>query len=195
MNLSTIGHASPYFPNSTLAIKPICALAPDVEFSDAARQWMASRSIKASSGQQRGRYIRDTTKKATRIISVVSLCSSLATSLAIFSCATLRPTKARGGFKAMLHSSATAVHRTPRTKCATAYLSSSRKDALPVKPKKVNQEVGLLMRLMKRANCWTNDLEENYQPLLDDEEEMPRALCSEQQRLWLEVRPENVGLS
>ena len=57
----------------------------------------------------------------------------------------------------------------------------------PVKPKKVNQEVGLLMRLMKRANCWTNDLEENYQPLLDDEEEMPRALCSEQQRLWLEV--------
>jgi hypothetical protein len=64
MNLSTIGHASPYFPKSTLAIKPICALAPDVEFSDAAQQWMASRSVKDVSGQQRGCYIRDTTKRS-----------------------------------------------------------------------------------------------------------------------------------
>jgi hypothetical protein len=187
MNLSTIGHASSYFPNSTLAVKPICSLAPDVEFSDAAQQWMASRSVKDVSGQRRGRYIRDTTKR-----SYGDYLRSLALFFTGYNLGDIQLANLEAYQSARLQGDAPFIrYRRPqdaKNKMRDGVvIPAIGKTPCPVKPKKVNQELGLLMRLMKRANCWTNELEECYQPLLDDEEEIPRALCQEQQRLWLEV--------
>ena len=59
------------------------------------------------------------------------------------------------------------------------------KTPCPVKPKKVNQELGLLQMLMKHAGAWLADLDEHYALLEEDEEEVPRALTPEEQEHWL----------
>jgi integrase len=55
----------------------------------------------------------------------------------------------------------------------------------PVKPKKVNQELGLLKLIMHKAHAWTKTLEENYEPLAEEESDLPRALSPEEQQDWL----------
>lgn len=55
----------------------------------------------------------------------------------------------------------------------------------PVKPKKVNQELCLLKLIMSKANVWTAELEKDYEPLLEEESDVPRALSLEEQQDWL----------
>lgn len=52
---------------------------------------------------------------------------------------------------------------------------------------KINQEIGFLQRLMKRAGCWTTQLQDDYQPLEVFESDLPRSLSPEEQVLWLET--------
>jgi site-specific recombinase XerD len=60
------------------------------------------------------------------------------------------------------------------------------KTSCPVKPKKVNQELGLLQMVMKHAGAWTAELDEHYALLVEeDEDEVPRALTPEEQEHWL----------
>jgi integrase len=59
------------------------------------------------------------------------------------------------------------------------------KTPCPVKPKKVNQELGLLQMLLKHAGAWTAELDEHYALLDEDEEDVPRALTPEEQEHWL----------
>lgn len=61
------------------------------------------------------------------------------------------------------------------------------KTPCPAKPKKINQELGLLKSIMQRAGCWGAELEQYHQPLLDDQDEIPRSLTPHEQKLWLEV--------
>jgi integrase len=57
----------------------------------------------------------------------------------------------------------------------------------PAKPAKVNQELRLLKRVMKRANAWTGEDEEFFEELQEDDNEVPRSLSPEEQRHWLDV--------
>lgn len=57
----------------------------------------------------------------------------------------------------------------------------------PVQPKKVNQELSILQAIMRRAGCWTQELDEFYEPFLEEISDIPRALSPNEQRLWLEV--------
>jgi integrase len=188
-DLNAIAQSSPYFPNSTLAIKAACTLAPDIEFTAAADRWMASRSVQATNsvGQHRGRYIRDTTKD-----SYEQYFRSLTLFFAGYNLGDIQLGNLEAYQSARLQGAAPFIrYRRPQDAkdkiCNGVLIPAVGKTACPTKPKKVNQEIGLLMRLMKRADCWTNELEEFYQPLLEDEEEVARALSPEQQRLWLET--------
>jgi site-specific recombinase XerD len=59
-----------------------------------------------------------------------------------------------------------------------------------VNPNKVNQEVGMLVRILKRAGCWLNDMEENYEPLQHVESDIPRCLAPEEQEYFLQIASE-----
>jgi site-specific recombinase XerD len=52
---------------------------------------------------------------------------------------------------------------------------------------KINQELGTLLRIMKRARAWTPDLEECYEPLQHEEPDIPHALTPEEQKRFLET--------
>lgn len=54
-------------------------------------------------------------------------------------------------------------------------------------PNKINQELGLLVRVLKAANLWTQELEQHYRPLQHIEPDIPRALSPAEQKHWLGV--------
>jgi integrase len=54
-------------------------------------------------------------------------------------------------------------------------------------PNKINQEVGTLVRVLKRSECWTAELEEHYEPLQHEETDIARALTPAEQERWLDV--------
>ncbi len=67
-------------------------------------------------------------------------------------------------------------------------LQPHRKEAAscPVQAKQVNAELGTLKRILRRANAWTNEMEEFFEELLEEEQDVPRSLDPRQQTHWLE---------
>lgn len=57
----------------------------------------------------------------------------------------------------------------------------------PVKAQQVNQELGLLVRILKKARIWTDEQAHLYEPLIEEIPEIQRALRPEEQRHWLNV--------
>ncbi|HVJ09918.1 MAG TPA: tyrosine-type recombinase/integrase [Acidisarcina sp.] len=57
----------------------------------------------------------------------------------------------------------------------------------PASPLKCNQELALLKAIMKRGKAWTPELDDAYEPLLVEEQDIPRALTMQEQRIWLDV--------
>jgi integrase len=55
------------------------------------------------------------------------------------------------------------------------------------KPQHVNQELCMLRAIMRRAEAWTAELEENYEELIEQESEIPRALSPEEQQRWIDT--------
>jgi integrase len=189
MDLSTIAQSSPYFQDSFMAAKPACILTPDLEFSEAASQWLASRSVISDSTSitHRGRYIRKNTAHGYE--------DQIKTLSLFFAGHALREIQL-GHLEAYQKSrleGAMPFVRFRRPQDAKERLvdgvlvPAKGKTPCPAKPSKVNQELQLLSRIMKRAECWTDHFAEYYQPLLNDETEIPRALTAEEQRKWLEI--------
>lgn len=58
---------------------------------------------------------------------------------------------------------------------------------LAVTAKKVNQELSMLRQILKRAYCWTAELKELYEPLMEERGGIPRALTPAEQQHWLSV--------
>jgi len=54
-------------------------------------------------------------------------------------------------------------------------------------PNKINQELGLLSQVLKRAAAWSVELQQGYEPLQYEEGEIPRALSPEEQEHFLSV--------
>lgn len=52
---------------------------------------------------------------------------------------------------------------------------------------KINQEVGTLIRMLRRAELWTPELEECYEPLQAIQADVPRAMSPEEQQRFLQV--------
>jgi integrase len=54
-----------------------------------------------------------------------------------------------------------------------------------VNPNKVNQELGMLIRIMKVAGVWTPHMDESYEPLQHVESDIPQALTPDEQDWFL----------
>lgn len=52
---------------------------------------------------------------------------------------------------------------------------------------RVNQEMGLALKIMRLGNAFTSDIEKYHQTLQVDECEIPKALSEEEQERFLEV--------
>lgn len=61
------------------------------------------------------------------------------------------------------------------------------KTPCPAQPKKVNQELGVVIRILRRAGVWTEQHSELYEQLPEEIAEIPRALTPEEQKRWLET--------
>jgi integrase len=58
---------------------------------------------------------------------------------------------------------------------------------VPVNSTKINQELGTLQRILKRAGLWSTEFEESYQPLQVFASNVPRAMSPEEQTHFLDV--------
>lgn len=164
----------------------ICSITADLEFSIAAYRWIESRSIKSLPGAISARYIRENTEESYR-----QYIRSLDLFFTGMKLGDIRLIHIAGYRNARLQGAEPFIrYRRPQDAKDKMHggvlIPAKGKTSCPVKPKKVNQELGILAHIMKRANCWTGEMEELYQPLLDDEEEIPRALTPEEQRHWLD---------
>jgi integrase len=187
MDQSTISYVAPSLPHHPLPTKSTCSITAEHEFSDAARRWMDSRSVNVMPGARSARYIRKNTAE-----SYSQYIRSLELFFAGHKLGDIRAGNLTAYQEARICGSDPFIrYRRPqdaKDKMQGGVLIPAKgKTPCPVKPKKVNQELGLLQHIMKRANCWSGEMEELYQPLLDDEDEVPRALSLEEERRWLEV--------
>jgi integrase len=57
----------------------------------------------------------------------------------------------------------------------------------PVSPNKINQEIGTIIAILKRADLWTSEREDEFEHLQREESDLPRALTPQEQLNLLEV--------
>jgi hypothetical protein len=57
----------------------------------------------------------------------------------------------------------------------------------PCGPNKINQEIGLLLRVLKMGGCLPDDLDEEFEPLQREESGLQRAMTPEEQAHWLDT--------
>lgn len=182
----TLGHVK-CPPCEKLRADLICSISADVEFSEAARRWLASRSVKALPGAISARYIRKNTEE-----SYAQYIRSLELFFTGMTLGSICEENLTGYQYARLQGAPPFIrYRRPQDakakKVGGILIPAKGKTSCPVKPKKINQELGLLRHLMIRANCWTGKMEECYERLQDTEDEIPRALTADEQRVWLDT--------
>lgn len=185
-NQHTLGHIR-CPPCEKLRAELICSISAESEFSAAAQRWVDSRAVRAVPGAISARYIRETTEESYR-----QYIRSLDLFFIGMRLGDIRIENLSGYQQARLQGAEPFIrYRRPQDAKSRmvggALIPAKGKTSCPVKPKKVNQELGLLRHIMMRGNCWTGEMEELYERLLDDEEEIPRALSPEEQRRWLDV--------
>ena len=66
-------------------------------------------------------------------------------------------------------------------------LAPKGKQPCPAKPKQINQELCILKMILRRAGCWSEEMDEFYERLEEEISDIPRALSPEEQRRWLDV--------
>jgi integrase len=145
-----------------------------MQFAQAADLWMQSRTIETKPGMRIARYIRPTTE--------VSYRQYVATLKLFFG--RLRLCDIR-----LDH---IANYQAARVQGAAPFIRKRRpqdKEAgpCPAKAKKANQELTVLKMILRRAKLWGEEQDLYYQPLQEDEPEIPRALSQEEQARWLGV--------
>jgi site-specific recombinase XerD len=164
-----------------LKISPACT------FSEAAQRWLESRSINSLSGSLTARYIRINTEN-----SYLSYIKSLELFFGDMPLQNIHIGVIKAYQNARLEGAEPFIRfRRPQDakprKVGGVLLPPKGKTPCPAKPKKVNQEINTLQQIMKRAGCWTEELIDLYEPLLEEEGEIPRALTPDEQRRWLDV--------
>lgn len=141
-------------------------------FSNAAKTWLRSRTL-VESGT--GKYIRKTT-----ISSYEGYIRSLNLFFGELKLADITVGHLRSYQKARLAGSEPFIRkRRPN--------SGEEPRPLPASARKVNQDLATLRLILKRANCWTSELEQHVEPLEEEVFDIPPALSIEQQQLWLDI--------
>jgi integrase len=148
---------------------------PSNTFAEASALWLSSRTLEPSPGPSRGRFIRATTEKSY---------AAYIDSLNLFF-ANLRLEE--------IHIGHLRQYQEARIAGAVPFIRKRRPNKnviagpCPAAPKKVNQELGLLKVILRRAGCWKDELHEYYEPFQEEVLDVPRALTVEEQKKWLAV--------
>lgn len=151
----------------------ICSIRPNLLFPEAAKFWLKSRAISATPGAVSARHIRQTTENSYQ---------QYIDSLELF-------------FRELqlekIHLGHFSEYQQRRLGGEEPFIRKRRKQdkeakPSPVAPKKVNQELGTLKMILKRAKLWTPEMEEFYEPLPEEDSGLPRALSAAEQQLWLD---------
>lgn len=143
-------------------------------FSEAAALWLETRSYVAP-GARRARFIRDTTRRSY---------AAYIDSLNLFF-ANLRLEQ--------IHLGHLRAYQEARIVGAPPFIRKRRPNKnvvagpCPAGAKKVNQELSNLKQIMRRAGCWTEEMDEFYEPFSEDVSNVPRAMTPDEQRRWLDV--------
>lgn len=144
-----------------------------MRFDQAADLWMQSRSIGARQGTRSARFIRPTTEESYR-----QYVASLKMFFGTLRLCDIRLDHIRAYQEARVTGAAPFIRkRRPHEEAAPC----------PAKPKKANQELGILKQILKRAKLWSEDHDLYYEPMLEIESDMQRALSEEEQARWLGI--------
>lgn len=145
---------------------------PSSSFAEAAAIWLESRSATASS---RAQFLRKSTRDSYR---------HYIESLDLFF----------GNLKLdQIHVGHLRQYQEARISGAPPFIRKRRPNKnviagpCPAAPKKVNQELSILKMIMRRGQCWTQELDEFYEPYREEINDVPRALSCEDQARWLAV--------
>lgn len=149
------------------------SISPEMLFPKAAEFYLNTRTL------QGGRYIEKTTEKNYR---------NYMRSLGLFF-GNLQLNK--------IHLGHIRQYQTARLAGAEPFIRPRRPGQLPgpcpTKPQHVNQELCMLRAVMRRAEAWGAELEENYEELIEQMSEIPRALSPEEQAHWLNTARKREG--
>lgn len=155
-------------------------------FTEAKEAWLATCTLTPAAAVA-GRYIKETTETSYR-----QYCESLALFFGDMPLGKIHCGNLREFQRARLSGAEPFVRyrrpqdAKPRVVKGTT-LPPKGKAPCPAKPKKVNQELAVLRRIMIQGSAWTPELETQYRPLLEEESEQQRALEPDEQELWLKT--------
>ena len=156
-------------------LKTLHRISPGLSFRAAAAVWLGSRTFNSVPGAVSARFIRKTTDQSYR---------QYVGSLNLFF-ADLQLDKIHIGhlrqYQEARVTGAEPFHRKRRPN------KNEEVKACPASPKKCNQELSILKMILRRAGCWSTELEEFYEPFSEDVSEIPRALTQADRQRWLDV--------
>jgi integrase len=153
----------------------LARIVPSLAFVDASELWLSSRSLDPAIRPARGRFIRANTEKSYR---------QYVDSLRLFF-GNLRLEE--------IHIGHLRSYQEARVSGAPPFIRKRRPNKnviagpCPAAPKKVNQELAILKTILRRAGLWTQELDEYYEPFLEEIKDVARALSAHEQQKWLDV--------
>lgn len=173
-------------------------ISPDQLFADAASAWLESRNF--AGGKTRARFIAKGTAKVYADYLIPLKRHFGALRLDQIHAGTLRAyqeLRATGQLAAPYEEVFARVCRYMRVSVIDAEDNPMLTDLIDkrvakirhseVGPNRINQELSLFAQIMRSAGAWTAELEELYEPLQHEENDIPKALTPSEQNHWLEV--------
>lgn len=160
----------------------------ELSFTEAATVWLDSCTLPTHSETIKARYIKPTTETSYR-----QYCTSLELFFGLMPLGKIDYGNLRAYQRARLTGSEPFIryrfpHDAKPRKINGKIVPAKGKTSCPAKPKKVNQELGVLRRIMLAGGCWTGELESSYRRLVEEDEDeftKQRALEPDEQALWL----------
>lgn len=153
------------------------AFFPELPFSEAAALYLSLREVDARPGASHAQYIRGTTLRSYR---------QYARSLNLFFGAIPLREIHLGHWRS--YQALRAAGEPPFVRRRRPHEEPG---PCPAKARQINQELALLRVILRRALCWTAEMEHYAEDLREDGAEVPRALTPEQQARWIEVSRSN----
>jgi integrase len=167
----------------------LARISSNLSFSVAAALWLESRSFRGVPGAVSARYIREKTEfcYAQYVDSLNLFFSQLPLEkIHLGHLKEYQEARFAGAAPWFVRYRRPQDAKSRRLKDGTE-LPPKGKQPCPAKPKQINQELCILKMILRRAGCWSEEMDEFYERLEEEVSDIPRALAFDEQRRWLDV--------
>lgn len=156
-------------------IMPLSSIVPSLLFKEAAEIWFTARAAQPAEGRVSRRYMKlNTSKSYAQYIRSLNLYFGDIALEKITLGNIIEYQEARlNGDPPFIRK------RRPNSNVEAA--------SCPASPKKVNQELCIAIKLLKRSGCWPEEMDEDYETLIEDESDIPKALTMDERQHWLDT--------